>query len=219
MTRRWIPLLVAAVLAAGLAVGTTYLVNRAFQPQPEEPVQLRTVPVTALTTLGVTTTAARVPAYCGVVAGAAEHGMGGGGIAGCPISREAAEAAARQGSGGKVSEAVLARVTSRQPTIGSERLVWLVVVQNAIPPLRMQAVSCPIRATAGETVGGAPSCAALVGGSQLVFVDAHSAKVLMTMSVGLPPTRVVVPQGSGVLPPTIVPVPVREGPPALRTPS
>lgn len=218
MKRRWLPLAAAAVLAAGLAAGTGYVVDRSFQPQPEEPVQLKSVPATVLSRVGVTAEAARTPAYCNVVGIATEHGIGGAGAAGCPISRQAAEAAARQGGSGRTTEAVLARVTARQPTIGTQRLVWLVVLQNAISGQPVPAVACPIK-TAQGTAATAP-CGGFTGLSQLVFVDAHTATVLLATSVGIPPARVAVPAASaaGASSQRVVPVPIRGGPAKVQAP-
>jgi hypothetical protein len=157
------------------------------------------------------------------VGAATDRGIGRSDPLGCPISRQTAEAAARQGApDGASQEAVLARVTAlQQSSLLNDRLVWLVVLQGAGPAVRTRpAVACMV--VAGSGGGGAPTpiCGSPFSGSQLVFVDAHAAKVLMRMSVGLPPTRVIVPQGSGGLPPsTVVPVPVPERTAPLRSPT
>jgi hypothetical protein len=203
-------------VVALLAVGSAYALDRLFQPESGQPVQLKTVPAATLSQLGVTAASAQVPAYCQVVAAATDHGMGGPGPMGCPISRQAAEAAARQGAAdGASKEAVLARVTAmRQSSLLNDRLVWLVVVQATSPALRVRpAVACPV--VAGPR-GGTPTpiCGAAVAGSQLVFVDARSAVVLASMWVGLAPGGVVLPPVAAPTQPTpIVPVTIPGGRP------
>ena len=212
-------------MVALLAVGSAYALDRLFQPESGQPVQLKTVPATALSQLGVTAASAPVPAHCRVVGAATDHGMGGPGPLGCPISRQAAEAAARQGAPeGAAKEAVLARVTAmRQSSLLNDRLVWLVVLQGTSPALRVRpAVACPVVAGPGGGTTPTPICGTAISGSQLVFVDARSAAVLASMWVGLASGGVVLPpvvaptQPTPIVPVTVPGRPVRNPVPVLQ---
>jgi hypothetical protein len=199
-------------VVALLAVGSAYALDRLFQPESGQPVQLKTVPAATLSQLGVTAAAAQVPAYCQVVGAAADHGLGGPGPLGCPISRQGAEAAARQtGPDGAPKETVLARVTAiRQSPLLNDRLVWLVVLQGTGPTLRARpAVACPVVAGPGGGTTPTPICASRVSGTRLVFVDARSAAVLAAMWVGIGSGGTVPPPAVAPAQPTpIVPVPI-----------
>lgn len=209
--RRWLPVLVGALVVGLLAAATGYGVDRAFQPDIGASVQLKTVPATTLAQLGLTAATAKPPAYCELVNAAAEHQVGGTGAVGCPISRQRAEAAAQAGTAGRnVKEAVLARVTGvQQSQVGSRHLAWIVILQTATPaPLITRgtaAMACP--ALAAPAPGRQPvvvRCGQVTSLSELVLVDARSANVLMTAPVGLPlrrvpaPTRTQVPVGQSI---------------------
>ncbi len=141
--------------------------------------RLRSVPAAVLEQQGVTLKAGTQPPYCtaeqiGVVRGWT-------GAAGCAISREEAEAAALQGGSGKVSEAVLARVsgTGEAGDIGQDELAWVMVVHS--PVLVLPAIACD------PPVASGPACAVRslgpVSNDAVVVVDASTGEVLATVPV------------------------------------
>ena len=179
MSRRWAPFVVAlgasAALAVGVGVGTTRFVAGA-----EEAPRLRTVPARTLSAAGISVAAPSQPPYCEVERGAAQHGWTSSGTAGCAISRTDAEAALLPVFQGHVTEGVLARVSGPASTeIGSERLVWMLVVKSSLLVLPTDACGPP-RASG-------PACAAgrmgPVSTQAVVLVDATSGQVLTTVPV------------------------------------
>jgi hypothetical protein len=180
MTGRWAPLvvasLVAALLATGAGVGADQVVERgAGASQP----RLRTVPASTLDRLGLTLSSVAQPPYCDLTDQAVRHGWLKPGWVGCVIDRPSAEAAARQGSGARVLESLLARVTSqRVRAIGRNRETWLVVVQGQ-PGSQFRYWPCPLQ------VGGSTACPmGRLASSRLVLVDASSGAVAGSLNLG-----------------------------------
>jgi hypothetical protein len=182
--RRWLPLAVAAVATALLAAGVGVAANQFAAPRSQPAPQLKTVPATALTRLGISLSAASQPPYCGVADAAMGRGWLRQGSAGCAIDRDSAESSARRGGSARVVESVLAFVTSsRNTAIGRDRLAWLVVVQQAVMPCQQSGWVC---------LGPART----FGWSQLVVVDAHGGGLVGTLRLS--------PMG-GARPPQILP--------------
>jgi hypothetical protein len=201
--RRWLTVLAAAVGAATLAGGTAIAADQAFSAQTMPAPKLKGVSAAALSQLQVSLRAAQLPPYCGVLSAADGHGIAAPANTGCPVSRSAAQAAlggsfpAGAGSSlgvstfgpagstaAAVQDAVLARASApRQPVIGSDRLVWLFVVQGAFPAYRMRPiVPCP-----APPLGGVPRSACrgpLANLTELVFVDAQTSRYLAALPVG-----------------------------------
>jgi hypothetical protein len=169
--RRWLPVGAAAIATVVLAVGFGLAASQLAIARVRVAPQLKTVPTTTLTRLGLTLTVATQPPYCAVAGTAVEHGWLPAGRAGCAISRSAAEAAALQGSRTSAIESVLATVTSsRQTAIGRDHLTWLVVTQGSVNPCRLSG--------SGFTTCAGPRG---VGWNQLVLVDALGAGVINTL--------------------------------------
>ncbi len=179
MTRRWAPLVVASVLTALLAIGAgagaNQLVERgAGTSQP----RLRTVPAGTLARLGLTLSSAAQPPYCDMAGQAVRRGWLKPGWAGCVIDRTSAEAVARQGSGARVLESLLARVTSLHArAIGRNREMWLVVLQG-LPGSQFRYWPCPLQ------VGGSTACPmGRLASSRLVLVDASSGGIVSSVNL------------------------------------
>jgi hypothetical protein len=162
--------LAVATLATVLLAGGFGLAVEAFAAPHAQPApQLKTVPAVTLSRLGITLAAPAQPLYCGV-AGAVVDRLPAG-AAGCAISRSAAESAARQGSGARVVESVLAQVSSNGITMSVHDLLgWVVVTQQT------RGSNCV------QGVGGYQFC---FGGArtgltwtQIVIVDARSGGIV-----------------------------------------
>jgi hypothetical protein len=202
---------VAAALGASvLAGGTASAADQVFLAQTVPAPQLKGITADTLSEMGVSLHAAHLPPYCGLVSVAREHGITALDNAGCPVSRSRAQASFEDAFPGAapsppgssllapvgpptttVLDTVLARASvPRQPLIGSDRLVWLFVVQGGLPIYRMRPLTaCP------SAPGGIPrsACRAPVGNlTQLVFVDAQTSRYLTALPVGL--------TGSGLMP-------------------
>lgn len=140
--------------------------------------RLRTVPAATLAQAGYTLAAPSVPPYCGAVQSASVQGWVSGSMGGCPISAEAAEAAAFPGGGRTVLEAVLARVSdSGQGQVGRDRQAWLVVVRysSLLEPMYL----CPVPAVGAPCPAAAPGFAA----TDVIFVDATTGQQLAVLRV------------------------------------
>jgi hypothetical protein len=176
-----------------LASGTVLSVDRLIQPDSGPPPQLKTVPPSALSEMGVTLTPAQPPAYCRLVSAMAERGVNISSHSDCPVNRATAEAAARSTAFGPVQEAVLARASARKTAlVGTDRLVWAVVVK---PPSNVPQANplfgCPPAVLLPG--GGLRTCATFVHSfTFLVFVDARTGQFLTSLRVGGPQGRVVV---------------------------
>jgi hypothetical protein len=168
--RRWLPFASAALATVILAGGFGLAVGNVAMPSVQPAPQLRTVPASTLTRLGLTLSAPAQPLYCGLAGAASSRGWVQSGAAGCAIDRHAAEAAAQQG-GSLVVESVFAFVTSTQdPAVGRNRLAWVVVAQQtpgACLPPATGGSSCP------------PGGRRPFTWSQVVLVDAHDAGVII----------------------------------------
>jgi hypothetical protein len=223
---RWVSVLVAVVAAGALAGGTALAVDRVFQPSGDQP-NLKGVSSATLNQMGVSLSSASAPAYCGAVSLASEHGFSAPARTGCPVGREAAEAGFRRAfpsappglgvsslapatpPGGTVLDAALARATVfSQPVIGRDRLVWLLVVQGALPYYRLRPFAvCPAPKSSSPTFG----CRGVMGNfTQLVFVDAETAQYLTALPLGLSAGGISI-QGAAVsrLAPTVAGPPQR----------
>jgi hypothetical protein len=179
VSRRWVPFVVAlgasAALAVGVGVGSTRLVAGA-----EEAPRLRTVPDRTLAAAGISVAAPHQPPYCDVERDAARRGWTSSGAGGCAISQTDAEAALLPVFQGHVTEAALARVSGPATTdVGSDRLVWMLVVRSSLLVLPTDACGPP-RASG-------PACAAgrmgPVSNQAVVLVDATNGQVLTTVAV------------------------------------
>jgi hypothetical protein len=184
VSRRWAPFVVAlgatAALAVGVGVGTTRLVAGA-----EGAPRLRTVPARTLSSAGISAAAPRQPPYCDVERGAAQRGWTSSGTAGCAISQADAEAALLPVFQGRVTEAVLARVTGPATTdVGSDRLVWMLVVKSSLLVLPTDACGPP-RAS-GPACAAGPGRMGPVSTQAVVLVDAANGQVLTTVPVPAP---------------------------------
>jgi hypothetical protein len=201
--RRWLTVLAGVLGAAILAGGTAIAADQVFWTQTMPVPKLKGISAATLSQMGVSVRTAQLPPFCGVLSAANEHGIAAPDNTGCPVSRSTAQATfggsfpAGAGSNLGVSaltpagslapavqDAVLARASApRQPVIGSDRLVWLFVVQGAFPVYRMRPVSsCPTPA-----LGGIPrsACRGLLGNlTELVFVDAQTSRYLTALPVG-----------------------------------
>jgi hypothetical protein len=181
VSRRWAPFVVAlgasAALAVGVGVGTTRLVAGV-----EEAPRLRTVPARTLAAAGISVAAPSQPPYCDVERDAAERGWTSSGTAGCAISQTDAEAALLPVFQGHVTEAVLARVSGPATAdIGSDRLVWMLVVKSSLLVLPTDACGPP-RAT-GPACAAGPGRMGPVSTQAVVLVDATNGQVLTTVPV------------------------------------
>jgi hypothetical protein len=139
---------------------------------------LRTVSSADLARAGYSLAGASVPPYCGAVQAASVQGWIPGDTAGCPISREQAEAVAFPGGGRTVVETLLARVSaSGQSQLGRDRQAWLVVVRYS--SLLMPMYLCPVPAIGAACPSVTPGFAA----TDVIFVDASSGRLLAIVRV------------------------------------
>lgn len=186
--RRWLPLAAAALATVLLAGGFGLAANQLATPRRHAAPQLTTVPASALTRLGLSLEAPSLPPYCSVTDAAVSQGWMQAGSAGCAISRDAAESAARRGGGARVVESVLASVTStRTAAIGHDHLAWLVVIQQSLG-------ACQQNGSWSICVGGSRG----FGWNQLALVDAHGGGLFSTVRLspmGARPPQTV-PRGS-----------------------
>ncbi|HXM54708.1 MAG TPA: hypothetical protein VOB72_04905 [Candidatus Dormibacteraeota bacterium] len=174
MRQRWVVFVAALVGSALVAAGFAVAVNAAARVSASRP-HLRTVSDAALAQAGYALAAPAVPPHCSIEQQAAERGWLPQGVARCPISRQAAIAAATRGSDSRSPDAVLARVSTTGG--GLDRLVWLVVVQSSI--VMTPAIAC---------VGGSSAvrfrCPVPIGGTTLQLLDAYSGRMLRFLVVG-----------------------------------
>jgi hypothetical protein len=179
--RLWVAFLLAmgctALLALAVGAGTSRLAG-GDRPPPE----LRTVPLNALSTAGITLADPEQPPYCEPERALAQRGWLSEAVAGCPVSRQAAAAVATAlpTGQGSVREATLARVSdSGGGRIGQNRLAWVVVVHSDL--LMLPTTRCaPPRASG-------PACASSglgqVSSQAVVVVDGASGQVLAIVPV------------------------------------
>ncbi|HSR26254.1 MAG TPA: hypothetical protein VLW53_22050, partial [Candidatus Eisenbacteria bacterium] len=183
--------------------------DRAFSGLAPAP-HLSTVPTSVLARAGYSLAPAVTPPYCGVEQAAARHGLAPNGAAGCPISREAAMAAAPAAA----QEALLARVTSSGSNpVGRDRLVWLVVYRPNVQLIPM--IKCAAPATRPPCP---PAPAPVLTSRSVIFLDAYTGRLLTFLPVtgaGSPAT------GAGSALPRVVPampLPAISTPPAVPAP-
>jgi hypothetical protein len=208
--RRWLVFFAASAGTALLAVGFAIAVNHAVASRGAAP-RLRTVPASVLARAGYSLAPPSVPPYCGTVQAASVQGWISSDFAGCPISREAAEAAAFPGGGRRVIETLLARVTAAgDGQVGQDRQAWLVVVRYS--GLQMPMYLCPVPAIGALCPNTAPGFAA----TDVIFVDASTGQqiaVVRASSTSTPPAPL------RVVPAQTVPVPGAVSPPLIPAPS
>jgi len=138
---RWKIFLAALAGSAVLAVGFALGVERLVMSDPQTP-HLKSISDATLTSrYEVTLGAAAQPPYCGLGQMVAKHDWlsvflpqtkQSSGVAGCPISKGQAEAAAVGKGPGRVVESLLARVNSTWNPQVRDRLAWVVVVRGTI---------------------------------------------------------------------------------------
>lgn len=190
--RRWSAPIAATIATLLLAGGVAVVGDRLASPASAPAPRLKTIPAATINRLGLTLSAATQPPYCsGFEQTAVDRGWLHPGTAGCAISRDVAERAARQGGRVTVVESLLARVSSTLPSVvGTNQLTWLVVVQS-------------VRGNIGCLQSPGGCFRATFTNNQLVLIDALSSAVVTTMNLnfavrGLPrPVPAPLPAASG----------------------
>jgi hypothetical protein len=173
MRQRWVVFVAALVGSALVAAGFAVAVNAAARVSASRP-HLRTVSDAALAQAGYTLIAPAVPPHCRI-GQAVGRGWLPQGVAGCPISRQAAIADATRGSDSRSPDAVLARVSTAGG--GVDQLAWLVVVQSSI-------VMTPAIACGGGSSAVSVRCPVPIGGTTLQLLDAYSGRMLRFLVLG-----------------------------------
>ena len=204
MRHRWLVPLAALAGTVVLATAVAVIGDRAVSGLATAP-HLSTIPTSVLARAGYSLAPAVTPPYCGVEQAAAQRGWMPNGEAGCPISREAAMAAAPAAA----QEALLARVTSSGSNpVGRDRLVWLVVFRPNVQLVPM--IKCAAPATRPPCP---PAPAPVLTSRSVIFLDAYTGRLLTFLPVtgaGSGPPRAVpalpVP-GAQVASPAAVPTP------------
>lgn len=174
MRQRLVVFAAALVGSALVAAGFAVAVDAAARVSASR-AHLLTVSDAALARAGYTLEVPAVPPHCGIAQQAVGRGWLPQGVAGCPISRQAAIADATRGSDSRALDAVLARVSTTQG--GSSQLLWLVVVQSSI-------VMTPAIACAGSSSAVTVRCPVPIGGTTLQLLDAYSGRMLRFLVVG-----------------------------------
>jgi hypothetical protein len=173
--RRRILVLAAAVVGSALiATGFGVAVDAATRVSASPP-HLRTVSDAALARAGYRLAAPGVPPHCWIARQVVLSARLPRGLAGCPISRQAAIADATRGSDSRALEAVLARASAAGD--GFDRLAWLVVVRSSI-------VMTPAIACAGSSSAVSVRCTVPIGGTTLQLLDAYSGRALRFLVIG-----------------------------------
>lgn len=141
VVNRWKIFLAALAGSAVLAVVFALGVDRLVMSDPQTP-HLKTISEATLSSrYGVTLGAAAQPPYCGLQQMVAKpdwlstflpQRKPTSGVAGCPISKQQAEAAAVGKGPGRVVESLLARVNSTWNPQVRDRLAWVIVVRGTI---------------------------------------------------------------------------------------
>jgi len=213
MKRRWTVFVAALAGTAVLAIGLGYAADRLVSGSAAP--RLTSVPASTLNRYGISLAAASAPPYCGPLQAWGQAGLLR--PAGCPITRQSAEAAAARVDGGVgVVEALLARVTSSPRAGGlSGRLAWVVVVRGfPIGPAVLPKIRCSVPV---GSPGPPPPCILPVripSFTEVVILDASSGQVLTVVGasgplagpVGLSPMRVAQPRSGSAPVYTIPPV-------------
>jgi hypothetical protein len=178
MSRRvWLGLVLSAVLSMVIAAGLE--ADRAYDFGRQATPRLKSVPASTLEQLGVRLNPTNPPLYCAPVALAAQYGLPQGSVAGCPVRRSTAVAAASDWVPGTVREAVLAWLALRRdPASSGERLVWAIVIQSGKSSAgKLLGASCGIVSSRA----GSYLCGAVGRPDQLVFVDAQTAEFVTSL--------------------------------------
>lgn len=176
-------ILVGLVLGAVLSivVGAGLGADRAFDFGRQATPRLRSVPASTLEQLGVRLNPVNPPLYCAPAALAAQYGLPLGRLAGCPLQRAAAVAAASDWVPGTAREAVLAWIDLRRnPAAAGERLVWAIVMQagQSAAGNRLTAGCGIVSSRVGRYL-----CGAGARPDQLVFVDAQTGDFITSLSL------------------------------------
>jgi hypothetical protein len=174
MRQRWAVLVAAVVGSALLAAGFAIAVDASTGTSASRP-HLRTVSDAALAHVGYRLAAPAVPPHCPIAQRAMQRAWLPQGVAGCPITRQAAIADATSGSDSRAVDAVLARVST--VVGGMDQVVWLVVLQSSI-------VMTPAIACAGGTAAVSVRCPVPIGGTTLQLLDAYTGLMLRFLMVG-----------------------------------
>jgi hypothetical protein len=165
--------LATVILATGFGLAAELLSGQATDGS----LRLKSVSTAQLDQMGIKLVATSPPPYCAVSDAVDDRGWARSGLGGCPISRQAAEKAARTSTNVTVVESALARATMPQDdSVGQNHLVWVVVVRGGrVGPLPLQtAIACPIPAGSGAW---ACSRRGLVG-SRVLLLDGRTGALL-----------------------------------------
>lgn len=215
MSHRWRVFLGALTATALLATVFGIVLSRMAAAGPDAP-QLKTISRAALARSGITIAAAPQPPFCGIEQAIAGKGWVQSGSAGCAISRDAAQSQAMGSGGGRVAEAVLARVTytGAAPSL-QNRTAWLVVLQG-FRGIMLPAIACAVPHAGAGSASGVCRMPATFALNRVVVVDAFSGQVLTIVAPGLgPPYPRTLPSIRGVVQPGATrPLPVVTAAPA-----
>jgi hypothetical protein len=190
MSRRvLLGLVLGAVLS--MVVGAGLEADRAYDFGRQATPRLMSVPASTLEQLGVRLNPANPPLYCAPVSLAAQYGLPPASVAGCPLQRSSAVAAASEWVPGTAREAVLTWLALRRdPASSGERLVWAIVMQSGKSTAgKLVTAGCGI--VSSRT--GSYLCGAMGRPDQLVFVDAQTAEFVTSLPLarwGQPTGRV-----------------------------
>lgn len=174
-------ILVGLVLGAVLSivVGAGLGADRAYDFGRQATPRLKSVSASTLAQLGVRLNPVNPPLYCGPVKLAAQYGLPLASLAGCPLQRGAAVAAASDWVPGTAREAVLAWIAQlRNPAAAGERLVWVIVMQagQSAGGKRLTAGCGIVSSRVGRYL-----CGAGMRPDQLVFVDAQTGEFITSL--------------------------------------
>jgi hypothetical protein len=209
MKRRWTAFLAALAGTLFVATGFGYAADRLVSGSAAP--RLTSVPASTLAGYGISLAPAAAPPYCGPLQAWGQAPLLQ--PAGCPMSRQSAEAAAVQAAGSQVVEALLARVTTTARAGGlSGHLAWVVVVRGS--PTILPAIRCSVPV---GSPGPPPPCARalpIASITQVVILDASSGQVLTvvpeaplhSLPVRVPPMAVAPPRAGSAPAYTIPPV-------------
>jgi hypothetical protein len=126
---RWTPLLVGLVVTVVLAIGIVVAVDRLGTAPPAQP-RLTRVPAGTVAQWGIRLAPVTAPSFCTPLQAAADRGLVGKSIGGCPVSEEAAVTAAQRGGAGAVLETRLATITLEHSNqIPRDQPAWIVVLR------------------------------------------------------------------------------------------
>jgi len=186
---RWKIFLAALAGSAVLAVGFAAGVDRLVTSGPQTPHLKSISDATLSSRYGLTLAAAAQPPYCGLEQKVARADWlstflrpvtPSSGAAGCPISRDQAEAAAVGNGSGRVIESVLARVSSTWNPQLRNRLAWLVVVRGSYYR-SLQGLACGVIVYPNTAAGPASACyGARWTSDRIAVVDAYSRQPVQT---------------------------------------